>query len=142
MELSIREATYIKVIGKLTENGTKATSSIEIAKVLGVKAPSAIDMIKRLSSMGIVEYTPWRGVKFTDYGLKEYRKLLRKNKILETYLHEVFGMKLDEICEYISKFDLYVPQRIINVMCTCLGHPRKCPHGDEIPIDEDCCVRK
>ncbi|MEM2813612.1 MAG: metal-dependent transcriptional regulator, partial [Candidatus Methanomethylicia archaeon] len=75
MELSIREATYIKVIGKLTENGTKATSSIEIAKVLGVKASSAIDMIKRLSSMGIVEYTPWRGVKFTDYGLKEYRKL-------------------------------------------------------------------
>jgi len=141
-EISIREATYIKIIGKLTDNGAKATSSIEIAKVLGVKAPSVIDMIKKLSSMGIVKYTPWRGVKLTELGLEEYRKLIRKNKIIETYLHRVFGLDLDEACECTSKFDLYVPQKVINAMCACLGHPRRCPHGDEIPIDENCCVRK
>lgn len=135
----MREATYIKVIGKLTKNGIEATSSVEIAKVLEVKAPSVIDMIKRLASIGIVEYTPWKGIKLTEKGLKEYRMLIRKYKILETYFNKVLGIDLDEICECVSKFDVYVPSNIINAMCACLGHPKRCPHGEEIPVEEKCC---
>jgi DtxR family Mn-dependent transcriptional regulator len=139
MEISAREATYIKVIGKLTNCGEKPTSSIEIAKELGVKAPSAVDMIKKLESMGIVEHTPWRGVKLTDKGIMEYKMLIRKYKIIETYLHRICNMNLDEACECASKFDVYVPKKVIDTMCACMGHPKRCPHGDEIPSDKECC---
>jgi len=139
MEISIREATYIKVIGKLTNCGERSTSSIEIAKELGVKAPSAVDMIKRLESMGIVEHTPWRGVKLTDKGVMKYKMLIRKYKMLETYLHITFNMSLEEACECVSKFDVYVPKKVIDAMCAYMGHPKRCPHGDEIPRDTECC---
>ncbi len=137
--LSPREAVYLKTIGELTGLGTKATTSVKIAKVLGIKAPSVIDMIKRFSEMGLVNYTPWKGIQLTDKGIHEVRMLIRNHRILETYLHQILGFNIEEACEEVSEFDIYVPANIINNMCAYLGHPKKCPHGYEIPVAPECC---
>jgi DtxR family Mn-dependent transcriptional regulator len=137
--LSPREATYLKIIGDLTELGAKPTTSVKIAKILGVKAPSVIDMIKRFSEMGLVKHTPWKGIQLTEQGIHEVRTLIRNHRILETYLYQVLGFDIEKACEEVSEFDTYVPTNVINNMCAHLGHPKKCPHGYEIPTAPECC---
>ncbi|MGB9728725.1 MAG: metal-dependent transcriptional regulator [Thermoprotei archaeon] len=137
--LSQREAVYLRTIGELTMLGTKPTTSVKIAKALGVKAPSVIDMIKRFSEMGLVKHTPWKGIQLTEQGIHEVRMLIRNHRILETYLYQVLGINVKEACEGVSDFDLYVPSNIINNMCSYLGHPKKCPHGLDIPAAPECC---
>lgn len=137
--LSQREAVYLKTIGELTKLGTRSTTSVEIAKALGIKAPSVIDMIKRFSEMGLVKYTPWKGIQLTEQGIQEVRMLIRNHRILETYLYQVLGISVKEACKDVSDFDLYVPSTVINNMCAHLGHPKKCPHGLDIPIAPECC---
>ncbi|MEM3832728.1 MAG: metal-dependent transcriptional regulator [Thermoprotei archaeon] len=137
--ISQREAVYLRIIGDLTELGTKPTTSGEIAKALGIKAPSVIDMIKRFSEIGLVKYTPWKGIRLTEQGIHEVRMLIRSHRILETYLYNVLGINVEDACEEVSDFDSYVSHNIINNMCSRLGHPKKCPHGLEIPAAPECC---
>ena len=52
-------------------------------------------MIQKLSEKGLVSYEKYKGVKFTNSGLKIGRQIKRRHRLLECLLIDVMGFKGD-----------------------------------------------
>ena len=66
--LSFTEENYLKAIYHLSDGGTKAVLTNELAESLATKAASVTDMIKKLSLKNVLSYEKYYGVKITKQG--------------------------------------------------------------------------
>ena len=94
--LSRSEEDYLKAIYGLSESGNPA-STTAIAAVLEIQPASVTGMIKRMAESGLLEHIPYRGVRLTDHGAREALRVLRRHRILETYLCERLGFSWDDV---------------------------------------------
>ncbi len=78
---------YLKVIYKLqARSGSAQTSAI--AEALAIAAPSVSGMVKRLAEVGLLEHSRYRGVRLTADGQQQALRMLRRHRIIESYLIE------------------------------------------------------
>ena len=73
---------YLKAIYALEVAGERVTTSALAAR-MGVSAPSATAMTKRLADLGLVERAPYRGVALTEQGRLGALEVLRHHRLLE-----------------------------------------------------------
>lgn len=81
-------------------------------------------------------------VRLTPAGEKEAEGVIRRHRLAERLLNDVFATKAQFLEENACKFEhtlLY--EGIESNICTLLGHPKVCPHGKPIPPG-DCCLKK
>src|ERR1044072_9626173 len=81
---------YLKSVFHLTSQGGFATTS-DIAAMLAVAPPSVSGMMKRLSETGLIEHVPYRGVQLTPQGRRAALQMIRRHRILESYLTSRLG---------------------------------------------------
>ena len=81
---------YLKSVFHLTSQGGFATTS-DIAAMLEVAPPSVSGMMKRLSETGLIEHVPYRGVQLTPQGRRAALQMIRRHRILESYLTSKLG---------------------------------------------------
>lgn len=79
------------------------------------------------------------GIIFTETGKKLAELIIRRHRIAERLLNDVLEMRGDEFERGACQFEHFVNEEIIASICTLLGHPAVCPHGNKIPQGE-CCV--
>ena len=79
------------------------------------------------------------GIIFTETGRKLAELIIRRHRIAERLLNDVLEMRGDEFERGACQFEHFVNEEIIASICTLLGHPTVCPHGNKIPQGE-CCV--
>ena len=128
---------YLETFYTLEEEGTPATTS-EIAKRLGFAPPTVTEMLKRLAKEGYVRYEPYKGIEFTDKGRQVAKKVKRKHRILERFLHDVLKIRKDDIHDQACKMEHALSNEAENGLCKMLRHPASCPDGKPIPIcDKD-----
>ena len=86
---------YLETIYKksLSEGIAKTT---EISKDLGIAPGSVTQMLKKLEEEGYVNYYQYKGVKLTDKGFKIARSIVRKHRLLETFLYNTLGIDVEE----------------------------------------------
>lgn len=123
---------YLKAIYQLSPEGRPAATS-EIAHLLALSAPSVTGMVKRLSEHGLLEHIPYRGVQLTDEGRRAALRMVRRHRLLETYLVEFLGYTWDTVHPEAERLEHAVSDEIIERMATALGNPSVDPHGDPIP---------
>jgi len=87
---------YLKAIYKLQRDGSPATTNA-IAEILGLRAPSVTVMVQQLSSNGMAEYTPYRGVVLTEKGLAEALRVIRRHRLIELYLRQHLDVPWDRV---------------------------------------------
>ncbi|HOX11937.1 MAG TPA: metal-dependent transcriptional regulator [Spirochaetia bacterium] len=91
--------------------------------------------IESLSRQGCLEV---RGdeVAFTDPGRERARRLIRAHRLAELLVRDILGVPDFEAgaCELEHLADT----KVVDGICTLLGHPACCPHGLPIPRG-DCC---
>ena len=106
-----------------------------LAQVLGVTAGSVTDMIKRLSKMRpkLVSHELHKGVALTSSGKKAALNVLRRHRLLETFLHRVLGFSWDEVHDEAEKLEHHISDRLTDAIAEYLNHPQYDPHGDPIP---------
>src|SRR3989338_3867248 len=75
---------------------------------------------------------------FTDKGLKEAEKCVRRHRLAEKLLSDVLDVKPNYLHEASCKFEHGLHYGVEDSICTLLGHPKRCPHGKLIPPG-DCC---
>lgn len=122
---------YLKIIYEL--GGDKLqVSNKDIAKALNISAPSVSEMIKKLLEEGYVEYESYRGVKLTEYGLKEARRVKRKHLLWEVFLVEKLGYDWEEVHEEAEKLEHATSGKLERHLDKYLGYPKVCPHGNDI----------
>jgi len=135
MHLTRRELEYLKALAELTEKNSRARLK-DIANRLGVEPPSALEALRRLAGKDLVDYKYRKGYRLTEKGAKEAEALIRKHRVLETYLVRELGLPVEKACRKVREFDAFIPSDIVDKMCSKLGHPRCCPHGRPIPPGE------
>jgi DtxR family Mn-dependent transcriptional regulator len=123
---------YLKVIYALSESGEVASTSA-IAEVLEVQPASVTGMVKRLAELGYLEHIPYRGVQLTEAGSREALRVLRRHRILETYLAERLGYPWEEVHREAEQLEHAASERLIERMAEALENPSHDPHGAPIP---------
>jgi DtxR family transcriptional regulator, Mn-dependent transcriptional regulator len=124
---------YIKTIYAVDERGTGPATTTALAKRLGVGASSVSGMLRKLADMGLVEHRPYGGVRLTDAGTRAALDVLRRHRLLETYLVHELGYGWDEVHVEAEVLEHHVSATLLDRMDARLGHPRFDPHGDPIP---------
>jgi DtxR family Mn-dependent transcriptional regulator len=123
---------YLKAIHALAEQGETASTS-RIASALDVQPASVSGMMKRLAESGYVDHLPYRGVTLTESGIREALRVVRRHRILETYLTRRLGYGWDDVHSEAERLEHAVSDRLIERMAHALGHPSHDPHGAPIP---------
>jgi DtxR family Mn-dependent transcriptional regulator len=123
---------YLKAIYHLAREGRPATTS-EIAQHLELSPPSVSGMIKRLADQGLLEHAPYKGVELTARGRRAALRMLRRHRIIETFLVERLGYSWDSVHAEAERLEHAVSDGLIDRMAAALGNPGFDPHGDPIP---------
>ena len=66
---------------------------------------------------------------------------VRRHRLAERLLADVFDIKKNIIDEVSCKFEHLLHEGLEDNVCTLLGHPKVCPHGKPIPQGK-CCLEK
>lgn len=122
---------YLKAVYRLGETGPVATQ--RLAEELGVAAPSATNMAKRLHELGLLNHAPYRGVTLTAKGRQAALDVVRRHRLLETYLAEAVGLGWDEVHDEAELLEHHLSDRLEARLDSLLGFPETDPHGDPIP---------
>lgn len=123
---------YLKAIYGLCEAGDAASTSA-IADALDIQPASVTGMVKRLAESGLLEHVPYRGVRLTSRGSREALRVLRRHRILETYLCERLGFSWDDVHGEAERLEHAASDALIEKMAAALEFPLHDPHGAPIP---------
>ena len=127
---------YAKAIFQLQSKGEEAVGTGAIAERLGVTPASASAMLRRLADEGIVEHTPYHGVRLTDRGEQVALEVIRHHRLLELFLAEVLELPWDRVHEEAEVLEHYISPQLAESIARKLGNPTRDPHGDPIPTPE------
>ncbi|HJR95422.1 MAG TPA: metal-dependent transcriptional regulator [Gaiellaceae bacterium] len=131
-DLTVAVQDYLKAIYVLESSDERVTTSA-LARRMGVSAPSATAMTKRLDELGLVERLPYRGVALTDEGRRGALEVVRHHRLLERYLVDRLGLSLDEVHAEAELLEHALSEELEAKIDAELGFPTHDPHGDPIP---------
>jgi len=123
---------YLKAIYGLCESGDAASTSA-IAEALDIQPASVTGMVKRLAETALLEHVPYRGVRLTERGTLEALRVLRRHRILETYLCERLAYTWDDVHAEAERLEHAASDALIEKMAAALAFPSHDPHGAPIP---------
>ena len=125
---------YLKAIWHIKERDEPVKIST-IAKMLHVRQPSVVQMLKKLNGQDLVEYNK-AGVFLTEGGEKVGSNMMRNSRLLEVLMDSALKVEIDE--EMVCGIEHHMNKQFTDALCTMLNHPRKCPHSHKIPEGECC----
>ena len=126
---------YLKAIWHIKERNEPVKIST-IAKMLNVRQPSVVQMLKKLSERNLVKYNK-AGVSLSESGEIIGSSMMRNSRLLEVLMQSALKIEINE--EMVCGIEHHMNEQFTDALCTMLNHPRKCPHNNEIPKG-DCCM--
>ncbi len=108
-----------------------------INKKFGIK--SAHKLLQKMCDDGYVVFDDHK-VNLTAAGKKHAAIVIRRHRLAERLLHDVLDVSSEDYESTACQFEHFVGDDVVTSICTLLGHPESCPHGNEIPKGE-CCTK-
>ena len=88
---------YLKTIYSHTEWQDEAITPSALAAKLGVAPSSVTEMVKKLAAAGLVSHVPYGAVRLTPAGEARALGMVRRHRLIETWLVSEFGYAWDEV---------------------------------------------
>ncbi len=129
--LSDAAGDYLKAIWVLSEDGPASTNAI--AKALDLTAASVSGMLARLAEAGLIDHVRYYGATLTDAGRREALRLVRRHRLVETFMIRELGYALDEVHDEAEALEHTISDRFAERLAGLLDDPSHDPHGDPIP---------
>lgn len=123
---------YLKAIYNL-QKSNRAVPTSALADYLGVAPASVTNMCKKLADLNLLDYEPYRGVRFSPAGKKLVLEIVRHHRLIELYLAEALGVPWDRVHEEAEKLEHVISEDLEDRMAKILGDPKFDPHGAPIP---------
>ncbi|WP_311257948.1 metal-dependent transcriptional regulator [Microbacterium sp. WCS2018Hpa-9] len=124
---------YLKTVYAHTEwQDAPITPSVLAAK-LGIAPSSVTEMVKKLAAAGLVSHVPYGAVRLTDAGTRRALAMVRRHRLIETWLVQEFDYGWDEVHDEAEVLEHTISDRLLEGIDARLGRPRFDPHGDAIP---------
>ena len=134
--VSVASQDYVKGIYALESRRGESVSTNALAERLAVSPASASAMVRKLAEAGLVEHTPYHGVRLTTRGRRVALEVIRRHRLLETFLVQELGMPWDRVHAEAEVLEHVVSAALEQRIAEKLGHPARDPHGDPIPSAE------
>ena len=122
---------YLKAIWESAEEGTVSTKVV--ADRLSLSKGAVTNMFARLREMELVKYEPYQGASLTEEGLSEALRLVRRHRLIETFLLDQLGYSWEDVHEEAERLEHAVSDGFTERLAEFLDHPDHDPHGDPIP---------
>lgn len=129
--LSVSVGDYLKAIWEVA--GTESASTKAVAERLSIAPASVTNMFRRLKEMGFAEYERYHGASLTPSGRAEALRLIRRHRLIETFLVERLGYRTQDVHEEAERMEHAVSDAFTESLADILGHPARDPHDNPIP---------
>jgi DtxR family Mn-dependent transcriptional regulator len=124
---------YLKAILVRSGEGNVIVSTGVIADALGVTPGTATTMVKSLAARGLLDHVPREGVRLTPQGRIHALLVLRKHRLIETFLVQELKMDWKDVHEEAETLEHAISDRVLARIDKILNHPDADPYGDVIP---------
>lgn len=131
-DLPDRTQDYLKSVYDLQEWGSAVTLTV-LAEKMGQKKSTTSEAVKRLVAQELVEHAPYGDVQLTELGHSLALMMVRRHRMIETYLCTQLDYSTDEVHEEAEVLEHAVSDRFLDKISELMGHPTRDPHGDPIP---------
>jgi ABC-type sulfate/molybdate transport systems ATPase subunit len=101
---------------------------------------SAARTLNRMSERHLVELQNGEA-QLTRVGSQRARGVVRRHRLAERLFKDTFAVDDTEAHTQACRFEHIISPELDQRICTFLGHPKTCPHGNPIPPG-DCCNGK
>ena len=132
---------YVKAIHAHTEWQDQPVTTTVLAARLGLAASSVTEMTKKLVTAGLVSHVPYGAIELTQAGTTLALRMLRRHRLIETWLVATFGYRWDEVHDEAEVLEHAVSDRLLEQIAGMLGDPTRDPHGDPIPTADGTLIR-
>ncbi len=99
--------------------------------------PAIEDLVKRGYIRKDIDH-----IHLLEKGKSHAAACVRRHRLAERLLADVFAVKKNIINEVSCKFEHLLHEGLEDSVCSLLGHPKQCPHGKLIPEGKCCRERK
>ena len=125
---------YVRAIHDIAELAPDAAVGTNaIATRLGVTPASASGMARRLEGLGLVSVEPYRGAQLTAEGTSVALSVIRRHRLLETFLAVRLGLPWDSVHAEAEVLEHVLSKELEGAIARDLGDPERDPHGAPIP---------
>jgi len=104
-----------------------------LASAMGVVPGTATTMVKTLAEAGLVQYEARSGTRLTEGGEKLALRVLRRHRLVESFLVKVLGLDWSEVHEEAEELEHAISDKVLERIDALLDRPTVDPHGDPIP---------
>lgn len=125
---------YLTALFRAEEWDEEPTTG-KLAEVIGVTASTVSATLKKLNLEGFVNYRPYGDIELTPAGRDIAINVIRRRRIIETYLSEKLGLGAHELHGEADLLEHAVSPRVLEKMFQAVGYPTLDPHGDPIPTE-------
>ena len=132
-DLSPVAQDYLKLIWSATEWSGDPITVKQLSERMGVRAATVSDGIRRLADQGLVVHEPYGAIELTDDGRRGAVAMVRRHRLIETFLVEELGYGWDEVHDEAEVLEHAVSDALVDRIDRRLGYPARDPHGDPIP---------
>ena len=132
-DLSTSTQNYLKGIWALSEWSDTPVTPSSVAKHLGLRKSTVSDGVRKLGEQGLVEHKPYGAVELTDIGRTYAVAMIRRHRLIETFLVEALGYTWDQVHDEAENLEHSVSDFMVDRIDAFLDYPSRDPHGDPIP---------
>lgn len=132
---------YLKTICQHTEWQPEPITPSQLATALALAPSSVTEMVKKLAAAGLVDHRPYGAITLTDAGRTRALAMLRRHRLIETWLVERHDYGWDEVHDEAEVLEHALSDRLLDRIDAELGHPTRDPHGDLIPAKDGTIIR-
>jgi DtxR family transcriptional regulator, Mn-dependent transcriptional regulator len=128
---TVAEEEYLQIMYWLSEAGLPITGA-NIARAMQVSAPTVHEMIGRLEDDGYVTRADDKSLSFTDIGQEHAAQIVRRHRLIERFLTDVFDIPWDQVHEEAERLEHWMSPMVEERMLKAIGDSKTCPHGHPI----------
>lgn len=136
LDLTSAAQDYLKLIWIGAERAAAPVTVGGLAKSLAISVSTASEGVRKLAEAGLVIHARYGHVELTAAGREQAAVLVRRHRLLETFLVEILGYGWDEVHGEADVLEHAVSETLTERIDRLLGHPARDPHGAPIPSTE------
>ena len=107
-----------------------------------IRTPGGVDPVRTLARMEDLRLVKMleeqHQIELTDRGKSRARDVVRRHRLAERLFKDTFRIDDHEAHSQACKFEHIISPELDERICSFLGHPKTCPHGNPIPPGECC----
>jgi DtxR family Mn-dependent transcriptional regulator len=125
----------LELIWKLREEGASDVNQL----LNSTQDAEARSILRQMVKDGLFQMDGDRMI-LKERGEEKAREIIRRHRLTERLFSEIFEMSEDEAEEEACRLEHSLTPAATESVCTFLGHPPTCMHGNPIPRGE-CCAK-